>query len=59
MARTAADAVVEATRRTGEDGVICYLSMRAVPHRGFLVSPVVFYTAQQGRKSTGSAALLF
>lgn len=56
-ARTAADAVAGTARSAGKDGDICYLSMRAVPRCGFLVSPVVFYTSTEGRKSTGSAAL--
>jgi hypothetical protein len=57
MARTAADAVVEATRKTGEDGVIATFRCAQSPTAAFLVCPVVFYNAQQGRKSTGSAAL--
>lgn len=56
-ARTAADAAAGTPRSTGKDGDICYLSMRAVPHCGFLVSPVVFYTFREGRKSAGPAAL--
>lgn len=58
-ARTAADAVAETARNAGEDGDICYLSMRAVPPLrlsgvpGSLLHPR--QAPQISRKSPGSA----
>lgn len=56
MARTAADAVVDATRRTGVDGVIAAFRCAQSPHRGFLVSPGSLLHDERGRKSIGCAA---
>jgi hypothetical protein len=56
MARTAADAVLDATRRTGEDGVIATFRRAQSTRRGFLVSPGSLLHEERGRKSTGSAA---
>jgi hypothetical protein len=57
IARTAADADAEASRRTCEDGVIATFRCAQSPRRGFLLSRTVFYTTLQGRKSIGFAAL--